>query len=116
MNQPFFLGVNYPWANYAEDFGATTSGYRGLSLPENLSKVKEEFACIRDCGVNVVRWFLFADGRGGFLSQKGIPFLPGEFLFAEFLAWLEFADPCGLNLFFSLIFFFDVQYRTVKPP
>jgi len=73
MNQPFFLGVNYPWANYAEDFGATTSGHRGLSLPENLSKVKEEFARIRDCGVNVVRWFLFADGRGGFLSQKGIP-------------------------------------------
>jgi hypothetical protein len=115
MNQPFFLGVNYPWANYAEDFGATTSGYRGLSLPENLSKVKEEFARIRDCGVNVVRWFLFADGRGGFLSQKGIPFRPDEFLFADVRAGLEVAEQCGLKLCFSLIDYLWLQDRTGKP-
>ena len=68
-NQPLFLGVNYPWANYAEDFGAGPSGHRGLSLPENLSKVTEEFARIRDCGVSVVRWFMFGDGRGGFFNE-----------------------------------------------
>src|SRR5258708_11367794 len=102
MNHPFFLGINYPWANYAEDFGATTSGHRGLSLPENLSKVKEEFARIRDCGVNVVRWFLVADGRGGLLSEKGISSRPDEFLLADVRPGLEDAEQCRLKPWLSL--------------
>jgi len=114
-NQPFFLGVNYPWENYAEDFGASPSGHRGLSLPENISKVAEEFARIRDCGVNVVRWFLFADGRGGFLTEKGIPLRPDEFLFADVGAALELANRNGLKLCFSLMDYLWLQDRTGKP-
>src|SRR5258705_13955159 len=104
MSRPCFLGINCPWANYSEGFGATPGGPRGRSGPENLSKVKEEFARIRDCGVNVVRWFLFAAGRGGFLSKKGIPFRPDEFLFADVRARLGVAVQCGLKLCFSLIY------------
>jgi hypothetical protein len=115
-NQPFSLGVNYPWANYAEDFGAGPSGHRGLSLPENLSRVAEEFAGIRDCGASVVRWFLFADGRGGFLSEKGIPARPDEFLFADVRAALELAKRSELKLCFSLIDYLWLQDRTGKPP
>src|SRR5260370_1770908 len=115
MKQPFFVGITYPWANYAEDFGAATSGHRGLSLPENLSKVKEEFARIRDCGVNVVRCFLCADGRGGCLSQKGIPLRPDEFLFADVRGGLGVAEQCGLKLCFSLIDYLWLQDRTGKP-
>ena len=115
-NQPFSLGVNYPWANYAEDFGAGPSGHRGLSLPENLSRVAEEFARIRDCGASVVRWFLFADGRGGFLSEKGIPARPDEFLFADVRAALELAKRSELKLCFSLIDYLWLQDRTGKPP
>ena len=114
-NQPFFLGVNYPWANYAEDFGVGPSGHRGLSLAENLSRVAEEFARIRDCGASVVRWFLFADGRGGFLAEKGIPVRPDEFLFADVHAALELAKRTELKLCFSLIDYLWLQDRTGKP-
>jgi hypothetical protein len=114
-NQPFFLGVNYPWANYAEDFGVGPSGHRGLSLAENLSRVAEEFARIRDCGASVVRWFLFADGRGGFLAEKGIPVRPDGFLFADVHAALELAKRTELKLCFSLIDYLWLQDRTGKP-
>jgi hypothetical protein len=114
-NQPFFLGVNYPWANYAEDFGAGPSGHRGISLPENSSRVAEEFARIRDCGASVVRWFLFADGRGGFVSEKGIPLRPDEFLFVDVRAALELAKQSELKLCFSLMDHLWLQDRTGKP-
>ena len=115
-NQPFFLGVNYPWANYAEDFGVCPSGHRGMSFPENLSKIAEEFARIRDCGAGVVRWFLFADGRGGFLAEKGISLRPDEFLFADVRAALELAKHHGLKLCFSLMDYLWLQDRTGKTP
>src|ERR1700721_2914446 len=115
INQPFSLGVNYPWANYAEDFGVGPSGHRGLSLPENHSRVAREFARIRDCGVGVVRWFLFADGRGGFLSEKGIPSRPDEFLLADVRAALELANRFELRLCFSLIDYLWLQDRAGKP-
>ena len=35
--------------------------------------MEREFAEIRESGVSVVRWFLFDEGRSGFLSAKGIP-------------------------------------------
>ena len=114
-NQPFFLGVNYPWANYAEDFGVSPSGHQGLSLPQNLSRVAEEFARVRNCGVSVVRWFLFADGRGGFAAEKGIPLRPDEFLFADVRAALELAKRNELKLCFSLIDYPWLQDRTGKP-
>jgi hypothetical protein len=114
-NQPFFLGVNYPWANYAQDFGVGPSGHQGLSLPENLSRVAEEFARIRNCGVSVVRWFLFADGRGGFAAEKGIPLRPDEFLFADVRTALELAKRNELKLCFSLIDYPWLQDRTGKP-
>ena len=114
-NQPFLLGVNYPWANYAEDFGVSPHGHRGLSLPQNLSRVAEEFARIRDCGVSVVRWFLFADGRGGFVSEKGIPLRPDEFLFADVRAALDLAKQRELKLCFSLMDHLWLQDRTGKP-
>jgi hypothetical protein len=113
-NQPFSLGVNYPWANYAEDFGVAPSGHRGLSLPDNLVKVAEEFARVHDCGASVVRWFLFADGRGGFLTEKGIPLRPDEFLFADVRAALELARRNELKLCFSLIDYSWLQDKTGK--
>lgn len=115
-NPSFFLGVNYPWANYAEDFGAGPAGHRGISLTENLSKVAEEFARIRDCGARVVRWFLFADGRGGFLTEKGIPLRPDEFLFADVAAALELAKRNGLKLCFSLMDYLWLQDPAGRPP
>ena len=115
MQQPFLLGVNYPWSHYAEDFGATSGGHRGLSLPENATEVSENFARIRDCGARVVRWFLFGDGRGGFTAEKGIPRRPDEFLFRDVEAALELARRFDLQLCFSLIDYLWLQDRTGKP-
>jgi len=114
-HQPFLLGVNYPWALYAEDFGISPSGHRGLSLPGKHSQVANDFARIRDCGASVVRWFLFGDGRGGFLTEKGIPVRPDELVFRDVLAALELANRSDLRLCFSLIDYLWLQDRAGKP-
>ena len=106
---PFLLGVNYPWLNYAQDFGEGPHGHRGISLPENRSRVALDFARIRDSGAGVVRWFLFGDGRSGFLTEKGIPTKPDAFLFKDAAAVLRLAEDCGLKLCLSLIDFLWLQ-------
>ena len=106
---PFQLGVNYPWLNYAQDFGAGPHGHRGFSLSENHSRVDQEFLRIRDSGAAVVRWFLFGDGRAGFLTEKGIPRKPDAFLFKDVAAALSLAESYGLKFCFSLIDFLWLQ-------
>jgi hypothetical protein len=106
---PFLLGVNYPWLNYAQDYGEGPWGHRGISAPENQSRVAEDFAEIRGCGATAVRWFLFGDGRAGFVTEKGIPTKPDSFLFKDVGAVLLLAEKCGLKLCFSLIDFLWLQ-------
>jgi hypothetical protein len=110
----FHLGVNYPWASYGEDFGRNPSGHRGISHAEVNSTISKEFARIRDCGASVVRWFLFADGRGGFLSEKDIPQRPDEFLFRDANSALELALRFDLKICFSLIDYLWLQDPTGK--
>ena len=64
---PFLLGVNYPWLGYGQDFGETADGHIGVSTPQAKQTIEEDFARIHDCGAVVVRWFVFSDGRGGFV-------------------------------------------------
>jgi hypothetical protein len=106
---PFLLGVNYPWLNYAQDFGEAPCGHSGISLPENLSRVARDFAQIRDSGATTVRWFLFGDGRSGFLTEQGIPTKPDAFLFQDVAAVLRLAENCQLKLCFSLVDFLWLQ-------
>ncbi len=102
---PFLLGVNYPWLNYAQDYGQGPWGHRGISVPENQSRVAQDFAEIRESRATAVRWFLFGDGRAGFLTEKGIPTKPDAFLFKDVAAALGLAENCGLELCLSLIDF-----------
>ena len=99
----FALGVNYPWLNYAEDFGVSPAGHSGLSLAKCREIVEREFAEIRESGVSVVRWFLFGDGRSGFLSEKGIPHGPDSLLLKDTAALLTLAKRFGLKICLSLI-------------
>jgi hypothetical protein len=108
---PFLLGVNYPWLNYAQDFGQTASAYTGVALPTVQKKVEEDFAKIHACGVDVVRWFLFGDGRGGFKTEKGIPCCPDEALLQDVAAALQLAERSGLKLCFSLMDYLWMQDR-----
>src|SRR5271169_1216212 len=113
---PFSLGVNYPWRNYGQDFGCVGAGHVGISLPEAQELVRQEFAEIRETGATVVRWFLFGDGRGGFISEKGIPRKPDSLLFADVAAALRLAEDHHLKLCFSLIDFLWLQEHAGKRP
>src|SRR5580704_964820 len=103
LNTPFFLGVNYPWRKYGEDFGrAAGVEHRGVRLADAREVLERDFAQIQDTGATLVRWFLFGDGRGGFVAEKGVARKPDEFLFADVAAVLELALRHGLKLCFSL--------------
>jgi hypothetical protein len=112
----FFLGVNYPWLNYGEDFGGGPSGHRGISRSENRQLIGQDFERIQDAGISVVRWFLFGDGRGGFVSEKGIPQKPDGFLLTDVAAALDAAQQHSLQLCFSLIDFLWLQDHAGKRP
>jgi hypothetical protein len=116
-NTSFFLGVNYPWRKYGQDFGRAGSEHDGVSLSHARESITKDFAQIRDAGATVVRWFLFGDGRGGFVAEKGIARKPDEFLFADIAAALESAQTAGLKLCFSLIDFLWLhEHRGKRPP
>ncbi|MBL8135266.1 MAG: hypothetical protein JNL48_01485 [Acidobacteria bacterium] len=72
-------GVNYPWRRYGGDFGptiwGTTHGVRA-----DHAAIAGDFAAMAAAGVDVVRWFLFTDARGGLrVDAQGWPagFLDG---------------------------------------
>ncbi|HEY2456164.1 MAG TPA: hypothetical protein VGI13_02595 [Candidatus Acidoferrum sp.] len=110
---PFLLGVNYPWLRYGQDFGETTDSHIGVSTPQAKQTIEEDFARIRDCGAAVVRWFMFSDGRGGFVSSNGIPQRPDDFLFADVGAALQAAERSRLKICFSLIDHLWLQDRRL---
>jgi len=109
---PFLLGVNYPWLHYGEDFGLCGDHHLGVSLPVHQRQLSNDFASMRDCGISVVRWFLFADGRAGFLSEKGIPAKPDALLLKDIDTALRLAETAGLKLCFAL---FDYLWLQKKP-
>jgi len=108
---PFLLGVNYPWAQYGHDFGLTSSGHTGVSLPGTYDRVARDFVEIRSCGVQVVRWFLFGDGRGGFITDRGIPRSPDALLLKDVGAALQLAESAGVKLCLSLMDYLWLQDR-----
>jgi len=112
----FSLGVNYPWQNYGQDFGCVSGAHRGVSLPANRDLLLREFARIREAGATVVRWFLFGDGRGGFLCENGIPRSPDLYLFRDIAAALQIAQQTQLQICFSLIDYLWLQEHANKPP
>ena len=113
---PFLLGVNYPWRNYGRDFGCVGSEHTGVSLPDSRGIVARDFAEIRQAGASTVRWFLFGDGCGGFVAEKGIARKPDQFLLADVAAVLELAERNHLQLCLSLIDFLWLQEHQGKRP
>lgn len=63
-------GINYPWSivngrpNYGCDFGRNIwNSHTGVST--HVDEVRADFAAMADMGIEVARWFVFTDGRGG---------------------------------------------------
>jgi len=110
----FHLGVNLPWLDYGRDFGRDSSRHSGISLPARLAVLDREFASIQSSGATLVRWFLFADGRCGFLTERDIPLRPDDLLFPDVAAALQIASSRGLQLCFSLLDFLWLQEHQGK--
>ena len=113
-NPPFLLGVNYPWLNYGEDFGATIHGHKGVSLPEHQKLLHEDFLRIQESGAEIVRWFLFADGRSGFSENGGVAGKPDDFLFQDVAALLKLAERHKLKICLSLIDYLWLQEHSAQ--
>jgi hypothetical protein len=85
------VGVNYPWRRYGGDFGPTVWGSRS-GIASEAGAVAAEFAAMAGAGVEVVRWFLFADARGGIrLDAGGWPDGFGEGTLEDLDTWLAIA-------------------------
>jgi hypothetical protein len=104
-------GINYPWtvfngrANYGCDFGRNKwNSHTGVSA--QVPEVRADFRAMASANIEVVRWFVFTDGRGGILwnDDGSIGGLDAEF-FADMDAALEIASACGIRLCLVLLDF-----------
>lgn len=94
---PFLPGINYPWTmfqgrpNYGCDFGRNAWGsHAGVSVhPDEIGR---DFDVIASMGLEVVRWFVFTDGRGGITwDDEGRPTGLSDGFFDDMDAALEAA-------------------------
>ncbi len=107
----FAIGINYPWRNYGGDFGANVwGGHEGVNTPKGLQEVDADFNWLSSQGLNVVRWFIFCDGRGGLKfgpdgSVAGID----QYVLDDMTAALTIAHKYKLRVVFVLLDFNFVQ-------
>ena len=92
------IGVNYPWRRYGGDFGPTVWGtHHGVTTAE--PEIAADLAAMATCGVEVARWFLFTDGRGGVrIDAAGWPAGIDPRAFADLDLALALAAAHGLRL------------------
>jgi hypothetical protein len=97
-------GINYPWTtvggkpNYGCDFGVNVwGGHAGVT--SHADEVRADFEALSTIGVEVVRWFVFTDGRGGVRwdPTQGLTGLADGF-FEDMDAALGFARDAGVQL------------------
>lgn len=109
------FGINYPWtmfqgrANYGCDFGRNIwNSHTGVSL--HVDEVRADFAAMAAMGVEVARWFVFTDGRGGIAwSADGeLTGLADGFL-DDMDAAVECASHAGMTLCLVLLDYFWVH-------
>ncbi len=112
---PFVRGVNLPWLTYGCDFGAsawTPAG--GLSAPATRDALRAHLAAQADAGFDVVRWFVFCDGRAGIsLSPDGRPGGLDPWVERDFDVALVELQRAGLRAIFVLFDFLLAAPRRI---
>lgn len=112
---PFLVGVNLPWVRYGGDFGASAwSPEGGIARPERRGELSLHLRDLKARGFDVVRWFLFCDGRSGIrFTRAGTPLGPDERLVADLDAALEELAAARMKVLFVLFDFlwFDKPER-----
>ena len=104
-------GINYPWtvfqgkANYGCDFGRNQwDSHAGVTA--HLDEVRDDFAKMAESGVEVVRWFVVTDGRGGVeWNSKGELVGIAEHFNDDMRAALEIAAEANVRLCLVLVDF-----------
>ncbi|HYB96872.1 MAG TPA: hypothetical protein VEC39_18005 [Vicinamibacterales bacterium] len=104
-------GINYPWTmfqgrpNYGCDFGRNRwNSHAGVT--RHLDEVRADFHTLASARIEVVRWFVFGDGRGG-LAWGGDGELRGidESFFDDMDAAVEIAASANVRLCLVLLDF-----------
>ena len=97
-------GCNYPWSTdgqtvfYGLDFGANVWGSH-LGVSTRRAAIDRDFDDMASLGLNVVRWFVFCDGRSGIVyDDRDLPAGLDPHLFADLDAALEIAAAHGIAL------------------
>lgn len=100
----FLFGANYPWHSYGHDFGENAWGHDGVSAQR--SEVDADFSQLSAMGVQVVRWFVFADGEAApdFANDGSVSGLDDK-VFADLDAALEIAQAHKIHLILVLLDF-----------
>ncbi|MCX5770072.1 MAG: cellulase family glycosylhydrolase [Candidatus Hydrogenedentes bacterium] len=99
--------MNYPWLHYGHDFGDTAWGHDGVSSTQSKREVETDFEYLKTQGVQVVRWFVFADGRAApEFDPAGNVTGFDEHFYQDFDAALAIAENSDIRL---LPVFFDFQ-------
>jgi hypothetical protein len=104
-------GVNYPWTifqgkpNYGCDFGRNKwDSHAGVTA--HLDEVRADFDAMAARGIEVTRWFVFTDGRGGVeWNADGELVGPAEGFIDDMDAAIEIATATGVRLCLVLVDF-----------
>jgi hypothetical protein len=104
-------GINYPWTifqgkpNYGCDFGRNKwDSHAGVTA--HLADVRSDFDAMASRGIEVTRWFVFTDGRGGVeWNANGELVGPAEHFIDDMDAAIEIASASGVRLCLVLIDF-----------
>src|SRR5579864_7183035 len=121
-NNGWLLGANLPWIKCGNDFGASEYGSYGIGsnvspgngeIPSN-QILSGAFQTMQAAGVNVARWFLFFDGRGGITyDPAGSPNGLDGNVFRDIDAALGIAKTYAIRIIFVLISF---EWMNVEAP
>lgn len=112
LDRQFVVGANYPWLNYGQDFGASAWGHNGISNPSSYIQVEADFAKLQASGIEVLRWFVFADGRSGLrVGDRGEILGTDAYVARDLRAALELARKYNIQLILVLI-----DFPFIEPP
>ncbi|HUZ00253.1 MAG TPA: GDSL-type esterase/lipase family protein [Thermomicrobiaceae bacterium] len=110
----FLVGVNYPWRSYGNDFGRNAWGSYGVHDPKTYAAVDADFASMAAMGIQVVRWFVFADGRAGItFDPSGLPTGLDDAVFPDLDAALAIARRHHIGLDLVLLDYMFMQDARV---
>lgn len=98
-------GANLPWFHYGCDFGRNKWDCH-IGVSTHAEEVHASFTAIASAGVEVVRWFVFTDGRGG-LVWSAFGELEGldAACLTDLDAALDIAATAGVRLCLTLLDF-----------